>query len=161
MKDSFQFLDESNYSYHHVLNYQVIPESVCYIHDVEELDIPGYCRQEVAYATMVGYAFRNEIFIKYFETYEEFFWLGPETPFPSFAEGHLLSVGQEGICHCGSKLSYKDCHFRSDFMEHITRSALKNKSINITEQMMIETQKHFTYHSNKLLNKIVELINNS
>ncbi|MGD9566811.1 MAG: hypothetical protein AB7V48_00565 [Sedimentibacter sp.] len=157
MENSFQFLNESNYSYHHVLNYQVIPESVCYIHDVKELDVPGYCRQEVAYATMACYAFRNEIFIKYFEVYGEFFWLGPGTPFPSFAEGHLLSVGQENICHCGSKASYKDCHFRNDFKEYIGRI----KNLNVTEQMVIETQKHFTYHSNKLLKKIVDLINNS
>jgi len=161
MKESFHFLDEENLNNHHVLNYQVIPESVCYIHDVKELDVSGYTPQEVAYATMVGYAFRNEIFIKYYEKFNDFFWLGPETPFPSFAQGHLLSVEQENECHCGSGLSYKECHFDVDFKDYIMRKPSKNIDVDRAKKMVVETQRHFTYQSNKLLDNIVKLVRSS
>ncbi len=150
------FLDESNVGFNHVLRYHIIPESICYIHDVEDLDVDGYSKLEVAYATMVAYIFRNEIFMKFYECHNEIFWLGAETPFPEFAKGHLLSVNYYGKCHCGNDLSYKDCHFKIDFEKYLM-TIDKNRIFDIDnlKKAVIMTENHFTYNSKRIFEYII------
>ncbi|WP_442600455.1 hypothetical protein [Neobacillus sp. D3-1R] len=108
-----------------------IPDSFCYTDDPSKLGSDTYERLLTAFCKISVWLFRHQVWLETRKIMTQGLWIGLEGK-PLLPNEYPLFLNPSGMCRCGSKKIYMDCHMHSDLDKEakvLANSSKKNADI--------------------------------